>query len=166
MRKCPWIMSICNKREAVEVFIRTGMNCQEAPVVVVWLTQTHTMRHAESWLRAHSENKNNNMFVGRIRSSKWIPNVPLWHELCRMRSLFFSLFVSQLPNAATCIASPKRLGMWSSCSEWSWMARAALTRTLTVCACVGSARWVVLCACVCACKREWDGCRSFQIHMC
>lgn len=108
MRKCPWIMSICNKREAVEVFIRTGMNCQEAPVVVVWLTQTHTMRHAESWLRAHSENKNNNMFVGRIRSSKWIPNVPLWHELCRMRSLFF--FV-------VCLTATKRCNLHCQSKE-------------------------------------------------
>lgn len=92
MRKCLWIMSICNKREAVEVFIRTGMNCQvlslEAPVVVVWLTQTHTMRHAESWLRAHSENKNNNMFFVRMRSSKWITNVPLWHELLKNEVTF------------------------------------------------------------------------------
>lgn len=54
----------------------------------------------------------------------------------------FVVFVLQLTNAATCIASPKRHVPSPLRTKWSWTGLAAPTRTPTVCVCAGSVRWV------------------------
>ncbi len=148
MRQSLWIMSICNKRDEVGVFILNGMNCQvpslEPHAVVVWLTQTDTMR--QNVMLTHSgliqKIKSNHMLVVKTKSSKRMADVPFRRN--RLKNWVICcvfVFVSQLTNAATCTASPRRHEMWSSCREWLWTAHAARTRTLTVCVCAGNARW-------------------------
>ncbi len=146
MRQGLWIMSICNKRDEVGVFVLTGMNCQvlslETHVVVVWVTQTDTMRRSVTLTHEGfiQKIKPNHMLVIKMKS--WKNGSQMWHSDKHLNNWVISVFVSvsQLTNVATYIASPRRLATWSSRTEWSWTAHAAHTRTHTVCVCVGSVR--------------------------
>lgn len=100
-------------------------------------SMTHADRHNETESReAHGAliQKINAIRFIVTMGSKLIANVSSCH--------FLPVDVSQLPNAATCIASPKIHKVWSSCKEWSWMGHVARTRTLTASVCAGSVRWV------------------------
>lgn len=150
---CHLLLSVKAPRDDVSALCSSAMNviqrkCWFSPGSTarfcVWglvcfasMTHSDTMNVGGARRGAHSANNRNHMSAVNIDNDEFA-------KMAKRRGennvSSFCSFSSQLQNAATCIASPKRRGTWSSCIRWSRMARAAPTRTPTVCVCAASVR--------------------------